>query len=100
MANIDSDCAKLERKVDKHIEECTLHRSEYLERQLHQDIAHEKNMIAISKLTESTQGVVDAWSTANNFQKFAAWLSKFAVLVALIAWIVNKIPASVWHLIK
>ena len=48
---------------------------------------YEKNMEAIAKLTESTQGVVDAWSTANNLHKFIKWLSGLAVVGTAFTWL-------------
>ena len=72
-------------KLDAHLIEYTQHRAEYLERQQH-------NMEAIDKLTKATQGLVDAWTVANNIQRFFKWLSGFAFLGIVISWIVGFNP--------
>lgn len=49
--------------------------------------AQELNASNIAHLTESTQGVVDAWVVANGLQKFIKWVSSFAIIGGIIAWL-------------
>jgi hypothetical protein len=49
------------------------------------------NTVAIADLTLSTQGLVDAWSAANTFQKFVKWISGFTIVAAAIAWLSVKL---------
>ena len=81
----------LEAILNDHLKEYATHREECLLRQEYQDRAHEKNMAAIAALTASTQGVVDAWQTIYNFQKFIKWLGGFSILIAVIVYIIKNI---------
>jgi len=51
----------------------------------------EKNTIAIANLSYATQGMVDAWSTARNLQRFVKWLSGFAIIGAMVAMAVGGV---------
>lgn len=76
---------ELETKVDNHL-------TEYDKRCKRQDEAYDKTMEAINKLTESTQGIVEAWTAANSFQRFIKWVSSFAVVGAVITWFYTNLP--------
>lgn len=82
----EEDLIELNSKLETHLTEYTL-------RCERQDIAHEKNMEAISELAKSTKDIVDAWTTARNLQRFVSWLSSFAVMGAVIAWLHSKFPS-------
>lgn len=86
LLSTEEDLIDLNNKFQTHL-------TEYSLRCERQDIAHEKNMEAISKLTKSTQGLVDTWVTVRSLQKLMSWLSSFAVLGVLIAWLHSKFPA-------
>lgn len=51
---------------------------------------HENLMAAIEKLTVATQGVVDAWTFANNFNKFLKWVASLGVLGTGVLWLLDK----------
>ena len=40
----------------------------------------------------STKAIVDAWSAANQFQKFIKWASSFAIIGAIVSWVVTNAP--------
>lgn len=88
------DVARVEAKLTEHIKEYTMHRQEYLERQAHQDVAHENNMKAIAELTSATKDVVDAWAVANGFQKFIKWLGGFGIVGVLGLWIADMFKST------
>lgn len=50
-------------------------------------LTQELNAVNIAKLTQATQGVVEAWTVANGLSKFLKWLSSFAILGAIIIWL-------------
>ncbi len=89
--NNQEDIDMLTEKLDEHISVCAKYMLDQQEINKRQDEAYAQNMEAIATLTKATQGVVDAWATANNFQKFIKWLSGFAIIGALIAWFVKEI---------
>lgn len=45
-----------------------------------------ENCLAIKRLTESTQGIVDVWSAGRTLQQAAKWLSGFAIIATIVAW--------------
>lgn len=49
--------------------------------------AQELNATNIAELTIATQGVVEAWTVANGLSKFLKWLSSFAVIGGIWAWL-------------
>jgi len=81
----------LQERVELHIEWCNAKTKEYQARCEMDDARHQQTVDAIEKLTATTQGVVDAWVFANTFHRFIKWLSGFAILVAVAAWLSNKI---------
>lgn len=87
----DAELIKLHRKVDNHIMDYKQHVAENELCYIRQTEQHEKNMEAIAHLTQSTQGVVDAWSAASSFQRFVKWLSGFALIGIAITWFSDKI---------
>lgn len=78
-------------EVDIYVTKCEfdMHKIEIEELHKRHNEMYEKNMEAIAKLTESTQGVVDAWTTANNLHKFTKWLSGFAIVGIVITWLID-----------
>lgn len=48
----------------------------------------------IDALTTATEGLVSAWTTANNVQKFIKWISGIGVLAMVITWIISILPDS------
>ena len=87
----DEEIIKLQRRVDKHIIEFERHKLGDDQRFLKYSKAHEENMEAIAALTESTQGVVDAWAVAASFQKFIKWLSGFTIVGIVVAWLAERV---------
>lgn len=100
------DLTRLERIVTAHIEDYENHVKEYSlaltemkERHKRQDDLHEKalnlmteNSKQIKELTEATRGIVDAWGTVHNIQRFLKWFTPFTlVLGALLAWAVSSV---------
>lgn len=81
---------ELVKQVAEHLDEYTQHKKDYLARQLHQDELQLANLKAINDLTKSTQGLVDAWTAANNLQRFVVWASKFAILAGAAAYLSTK----------
>lgn len=81
---------ELAEQLAKHLSEYAEHRLEYLERQLHQDQMQASNLKAISDLTTATKGLVDAWTVANNLQRFVVWVSKFAILAGVFTYFSGK----------
>tara|TARA_R110000824_G_scaffold313775_2_gene500556 strand:+ start:2476 stop:2766 length:291 start_codon:yes stop_codon:yes gene_type:complete len=49
--------------------------------------AQELNATNIADLTTATQGVVEAWTVANGLSKFLKWLSSFAIIGGIYAWL-------------
>jgi len=56
--------------------------------------AMERNSEQIQQLAEATKGIVEAWTTANAFQRFVKWLSSFSIIGVVIAWIYHNLPGS------
>lgn len=92
MASDLEEIVALRERFETHLEEHRIDAVEYAERQVRQDIAHEKNMEAIAKLTEATQQVVDAWEVAIGISKLIKYLASFASLGIFLIWIVSKLP--------
>lgn len=104
MATESDEISMLKTRLDNHIEEYRAHISDYTERQFRQDIAHEKNIVAIAELTQdikdltkATQGIVDAFKAAGQFQKFVKWLSSFVVVVGFLLWVLSKLPPDFFN---
>ena len=51
----------------------------------------EANTECITALISSTQGLVDAWNTANALRRFFKWLSGFAIIGSAAVWIFDKL---------
>tara|TARA_R110000803_G_scaffold210114_1_gene281090 strand:+ start:2769 stop:3029 length:261 start_codon:yes stop_codon:yes gene_type:complete len=49
--------------------------------------AQELNAANIADLTKATNGVVEAWTVANGLSKFLKWLSSFAIIGGIWAWL-------------
>lgn len=95
MPNDTEEIIELKARFEHHLEGHKEDSVKYAERQLKQDLAHEKNLEAIAELTKATQGLVDAWTTAGNVQKFIKWVSTFAIIGASLVWlysIFSKLP--------
>ena len=94
----EEDFMQLRDKVDTHIKEYKLFLEAYISRQKQQDLAQEQLMEAVKELninivhlTESTQGLVDAWKVATGLQRFIVWASQLAVVGGIISWIAIKL---------
>jgi hypothetical protein len=46
---------------------------------------------SIASLTETTKGIVEAWTFVNTAQRFVKWASAFAILSGAIAWTLSKL---------
>jgi hypothetical protein len=80
----------LQEKLDTHIGDYEQHKQEESDRWDHLLVATERNTAAITALSESTKGMVDAWAAANGTMKtlgsvgrFAKWVSSMAILVSI-----------------
>ena len=93
-------CTKLKLRFDNHMTQHRIDAIDYEARQVRQDECHEKNMEAIDKLTKATSGLVTAYSTADNLQKFIVWLSKFSILGGALYWLASKVPVPITELFK
>lgn len=86
------------RKLDDHLTEFEEYKKEQLEWRISCKLAHQTTLESIEALIEAneatvkaTAGVVDAWTTVNNFQRFVKWLSSFAILGGALAWLFTKL---------
>lgn len=86
------EIAKLDKKLTTHIKEHSDHVREQYEINVRQDAAFLKNMEAIAALTKSTQVLVDACVAVSSFRKFLKWLSGFAIVGGVIAWLSENLP--------
>ncbi len=97
MVKGNKDCEQsktLNRRFEDHLEEYRSFTAET--RAIHSSLERLqlRNTEAIAHLTESTQGVVNAWTFANNLHKFIKWLVAFAASVfALMAWLHDMFPS-------
>lgn len=89
----EDELRELKARIEAHLEDYREHTSEYDERCKTQDKLYKNTMEAIDKLTQSTQGVVDAWVTARNLQRFVKWLSSFTIVAIAIGWLATKFPS-------
>jgi hypothetical protein len=63
------------------------HESDMIQRQDEQIASQALNTEAINRLSESTEGLVEVWSTANGVAKFIKWASGLVIaVVALYAY--------------
>ncbi len=88
----DKDIILLQRRLDDHIEQFNSHVAEENDRWAHLIDVTERNTESITKLAKSTEGLVDAWVTTNNVGRFIKWISGFAFLGAIGAWLVQHWP--------
>lgn len=82
----------LQEKLANHIEDFNEHKNEEDARWLRMLDATESNSscvhqltLAVTELTLSTQGIVEAWQAGSVLGKLVKWLSGFGVAIALIA---------------
>ena len=54
-------------------------------------VAQRANVEAIHKLTCATEGLVSAWTTADNLQRFFKWVSAFGIAVGAVVWLVTTV---------
>lgn len=80
------------RKLESHLKDYEAYKAETALKLAMIDLAHKHQMEEIHALTKATQGVVDAWSTANNLHRFIKWASGFAVVIIAIQWLNTKFP--------
>jgi len=66
------------------------HLKDYEEYKMEDKKRHENLMAAIEKLTIATQGVVDAWTFANNFNKFIKWVASLGAIGTAFMWALDK----------
>lgn len=92
MTSDKEELLALRKRFESHLDDHRVDLQEYAERQLKQDLAHEEAMKAITELTIATKGLVDAWTTVSQIQKFFKWLSGFAFLGIVISWAVGFNP--------
>lgn len=83
-------------RLDTHINEYELHKNEVTLQLQIQTNSLLQNTAAvtqltesIAKLTEATAGVVEAYTTANNVQRFVKWLAAFGILAGVVTWSVK-----------
>lgn len=94
MAKDSEELIKLRERVEHHLDWHRDDAVEYKERQRRHDMMQEHNLKAIADLTTATKGLVDAWTTASNVQKFVKWIATFALLGTAATWMVSKLPDS------
>lgn len=81
------ECLELQSKrLNEHLDVDELRHKNYTEQQ-------QNTMKAIAALTASTQGLVDAWTTVSNVQRFLRWVSYFAIVGVFATWLWYKITA-------
>ena len=83
----NEELIKIQRRLEDHLEAYRDNNYTNEARHLKHEEMYKKNMEAIDKLAATTQGVVDAWIFANSFHRFVKWLSGFAFLGGIIAWL-------------
>tara|TARA_R110000803_G_scaffold16073_5_gene44197 strand:+ start:3154 stop:3441 length:288 start_codon:yes stop_codon:yes gene_type:complete len=74
-------------RLECHIKECNTRELDVDDRLDKLIQAQELNATNIAKLTEATNGVVEAWTVANGLSKFLKWLSSFAIIGGIAAWL-------------
>ena len=81
----------LQKRLDDHIEKYEVDRRNDDTRWEHMVEAQQQNTLAINQLTDSTRQLVEAWQTTSSLGRFAKWLSGFAVLGGIVAWLTDHI---------
>ena len=89
---------RLEEKVEGHLEVYQQHIVDATQREVALLKATEDNAIAIAAtniaivaLTTSTQGLVDAWSAAAQFQKFIKWAGSLVLVGGFFTWLAKEL---------
>ena len=83
---------RLRKRFEQHMSEHRLDEADYIARQLKQDLASDKNLEAIAKLTESVKPLVEGVIVLVVLQKLIKWLSGFAFLGVIISWTLGYNP--------
>lgn len=93
-----NDIEELKQLILLHLEQYEKDRNYFFETQDKNQKAYETNANNIEKLVEitdelskATQGVVQAWETANALQRFLKWASSFAVIGVIVAWLWDQL---------
>ena len=85
--DLEKEMATLTTRFEEHLIECS-RRDKAVDARLDKLIeAQELNATNIAKLTEATNGVVEAWVVANGLSKFLKWLSSLAIIGVGIVWL-------------
>lgn len=85
--DLERDMIMLTQRFEEHLIECA-QANEATDARLDKLIsAQELNASNIAELTEATKGVVEAWTVANGLSKFLKWLSSFAIIGGIVAWL-------------
>lgn len=86
-------------KIEDRYIKCSELLEKYIKRleQLERTVEDNSDMVGelkelLTNLTLATEGLVSAWTTANNVQKFIKWVSGIGLLGIVISWIIDKLP--------
>lgn len=82
----DEEFHKLQRRLDRHLDEYRLDTIEREHRDRQTTLAHEANTKSIAALTASVQPLVDAMTAGMILQRFIKWTTGFSGIAILIAW--------------
>ena len=77
------------RDLHAHIEKDRERWDKMVDNQRAIEIAVLKLTAQVEQLTKATEGVVEAWQTANALQRFLKWLGGFAIIGGLITWVLS-----------
>lgn len=83
---------KLRKRFEKHMDEHRSDERSYIERQLKQDLAHEKTTEAICELTKAVKPLVDGITVIVTLQKLAKWIGGLSFLGIPISWFLGYNP--------
>ena len=83
---------KLRKRFEKHMDDHRLDEATYIERQVKQDLAHEKTTEAICELTKAVKPLVDGITVLVTLQKLVKWASGFAFIGVIIAAVTGHNP--------
>lgn len=94
---VEDDLIAIKQRLDQHIDEFNEHCDRENTQWGHLIQLQEQNAEAIFKLTESTQGLVEAWEATSGAIKvgkvlssFVKWLLTISVIGGFVAWILEK----------
>lgn len=82
----DEEFIKLQRRLDRHLDEYRLHILEHEKKEEKILQNHEATAKNIADLTEAVKPLVDALRAANTLQRFIKWVTGFSGVAVLIAW--------------